>query len=144
VISQREGKLRESLSERHDGLTLFSELRFTSGSGDRTILPFTEDFTLSIGHADSPLVVSTAPGDPGWKQIADGKFRWTSPKKTKPKIRIDLDLIEPSLKIKLAKLDFPADPAGDLYVGLRTGDDAGHTARLWTPIKKKRGQFKLP
>jgi hypothetical protein len=144
VISQREGKLRESLSELRDGLTLYSELRFTSGSGDRTILPFADDFTLSIGHADSPLVVSTAPGDPGWKQIADGKFRWTSPKKTKPKIRIDLDLIEPSLKIKLAKLDFPADPAGDLYVALRTGDDAGHTARLWTPVKKKHGQFKLP
>ena len=144
VIAQREGKLRESLSEHRDGLSLYAELRFTSASKDRTILPLTEDFALSVGHADSPLVISPPAGDPGWKQIAEGKFRWKSPKGTTPKIKIDLDMIEPSLKLKLAKLDFPADPAGDVFLALRAGDDAGRTSRLWTPIKKKRGQFKLP
>jgi hypothetical protein len=93
---------------------------------------------------ESPLVVHAAPGDPGWQQISDTKFRWKSPRKTTPKIKIDLDLATPSLTVKLAKLDFPADPAGELFVSLRVGDDAGHTARLWTPVKKKRGQFKLP
>ena len=144
VISQREGKLRESASLRKDGLKVFSELRFTSASDDRTILPFTDDIELKVGSAESPYVLQLSPTDPGWTQLDETRFRWTSPKKTKPKIKIDLDLAAPSLTLKMAKLDFPADPFGDVYVSLRAANDAGHTARLWTPVKKKRGQFKLP
>jgi hypothetical protein len=144
VIAQREGKLRESASARRDGVSLYSELRFTSVSADRTISPLADDFELRVGDAVSPLVVHAPAGDPGWKQTGETTFRWTSPRKTKPKVRIDLDLAAPSLKFKFSKLDFPADPSGNLYVSMRAGDDAGHTARLWTPVKKKRGQFKLP
>jgi hypothetical protein len=144
VISQREGKLRESASSRRDGLTVFSELRFTSASDDRTIDPFEDDIVLKVGDAETPYVLHLAPADPGWKQLDETRYRWTSPKKTKPKVKIDLDLAVPSLTLKFAKLDFPADPAGDVYVSVRAAMDAGHTARLWTPVKKKRGQFKLP
>jgi hypothetical protein len=63
-----------------------------------------------------------------------------------PVVRVDIkfDPVSPTLTLRAARFDFPTTPNGNLYVSVRSGTEAGHVARVWTPLKRRPGRFKLP
>jgi hypothetical protein len=144
TISQRVGSLTESNAKRQDRIQFTALLRFTVASADHTMQPVADGAQVLVGADGDPVVVTIPPGDRRWRRTGKQRYAWTSPPKTRPQVRVEIDLTVPSLKVSLSALDFPTTPNGSVFVALRSGDDAGHVLRAWTPRKKKPGRFKLP
>ena len=144
VMGQRSGSLTESNTPRKDRISVTTSLRFALASADRTFHPLEEALDIAIGAESNPFALHIPAGDPGWSQRSGRRFRWSSPKKSEPRVRVDIALAAPSITVSISRLDFPATPEGAVFLELRVGDDAGHISRAWRGLKKKPGAFKLP
>jgi hypothetical protein len=145
VVSPRKGALVETRRARGDVIRITSLLRFNQYSADHAFRLPTNAFEIRVGAADDPLVISIPAGDPRWKRRGT-TMTWTSPRKARPVVRVDLSLnpVSPTLSVKASRLDFPTTPNGAVYLELRCGKEAGHVERAWTPLKRRPGRFKLP
>ncbi len=145
VVSPRKGALVQSTKRRGDSIKISALLRFDQHSSDGEFALPANALEIAIGAQDAPYVISIPALDKGWKRRKN-VLTWTSPKKTKPVVRVvvALDPVSPTLTVQASRLDFPKDPDGAVSISLRTGPDAGHVERAWTPLKKKPGRFSLP
>jgi hypothetical protein len=145
VVSPRSGALTESKRARGDAIRIMSLLRFNMYSADGEFRVPANAFEIRVGVSDDPVVIKIPADDPRWKRRRKS-MTWTSPRRTRPVVRVDLspDPLAPTLTVRVSRFDFPTTPDGTIFLELRCGKEAGHVERLWTPLKKRPGRFRLP
>ncbi len=100
--------------------------------------PRTAGFSLGMGAAGGPALVSIPAGDLGWRE-RNGVFTWRSPRESFVKATLVVDPARGTVRFKASRLQVgPADAAA-VRVWVRTGADAGAVTAPWTA--RKAGQL---